>query len=288
MKSIWTIMDLEFTLFRRGWAIWVVALAMVCLGVWNASKVRYYPLAVWLQFSITALFMTLILVFVTGNQIQQDCEHRIDGVILSTPISTSIYVLGKFLASLLMMLGLASLELVASIFVDLLPGWPHPPALLGESLFPSLGIWPYIIGWCYLVITPILFGAALMLFGITLTRGKRIISYMVVLAIWLIPVLFWGHTYTSDHRMADWFDLSTTSYFYNYSTDTNPLFQKMITDGAFPPSQSLGQQIMQQVRSGIPPTYLPLTFFENRLLFIGLGFLLFLGVIYVVRQKRCE
>jgi ABC-type transport system involved in multi-copper enzyme maturation permease subunit len=281
MRDLWTVMRLELMLYRRGKAIWIVGLIMAFFGVWAASGIREMPDAAWTNFGITtALFISLILTFATGDQVSRDRERRLDGVLLSTPISTAAYVWGKYLAGLVMLLGLAGIGLIAAILADQFYNWQNPPGVLGHALFPPLGPQSYIVIWCWLVVVPTIFGAALVLAEITITRGQRIVAYMCVLIIWITSLIF--------NNMPDLLDMTTYSIYQRYSPNgPDPAF--MLETNAWPghpPDAHIAQQVIHLVQANIPPSFLPISFLWNRLFFLALAVLLILLTVHSVGRQR--
>ena len=188
MYNFWTVMKLELTLIWRNWATWLIALAMIFIGVLAADNNLNQPWGVWGQITFISLFLTLILTFSTGNQVNRDRERRLDGVIFSAPVATPIYVLAKYSAALLSLLGLAVLSLLAAILTDQFYHVPQRVFFLSPVIYPSLGPQVYLLGWLWLLLVPMIFGATFMFACITLTRGKRVVAYIVAFLVWLIPV----------------------------------------------------------------------------------------------------
>jgi hypothetical protein len=280
MRDLWTVIRLELTLNRRGKAIWIIGLFMAILAINAASGIRARPGYAWTDFGFVEAFaISLILALSTGDQINRDRERRLDGVILSTPISTAIYVWGKYLAALAMLLGLSSIYLIVAILVDQFDNWHNPPTVLtffvSPSMFPPLGPWPYIIIWGLLIIVPIIFGAALVFAGITITRGQRIVAYIGVLIVWLPAILY--------EKMPDLLDLTTISIDRRYSP--NGLFDAGSVTG-YPPDANTPNQVIHLVQAHIPPPYLPISFLWNRLFFLGLAVLLILLTMRSVGKQR--
>jgi ABC-type transport system involved in multi-copper enzyme maturation permease subunit len=278
MRDLWTVMRLELMLYHRGKAIWIVGLIMAFFGVWAASGIRELPIAAWTNFGITTgFFISLILTFATGDQVHRDRVRRLDGVLLSTPVSTATYVWGKYLAALVILLGLAGIGLIAAILTDQFYNWQNPPGVFGQALFPPLGPRSYIVIWCWLIVVPIIFGAALVLAGITITRGQRIVAYMCVLVIWITSIIF--------NNMPDLLDLTTFSIYQRYSPNNDPAF---ILEGnsPIPPDARTAQQVIHLVQANIPPSFLPINFLWNRLFFLALAVLLILLTVHSVGRQR--
>lgn len=284
MRDLWTVIRLELTLNHRGKALWIIGLFMAILGINAASGIRAMPNAAWTNFGISEAFLiSLVLTLSTGDQINRDRERRLDGVILSTPISTAIYVWGKYLAALAMLLGLSSIYLIVAILVDQFDNWHNPPAVLAfvsQSMFPPLGPWPYVVIWSLLVIVPIIFGAALVFAGITITRGQRIVAYISVLIIWLSSIFF--------ENMPDLLDITTSSIDHRYTPPgSDPVF--MLELNVWPghlPDPNVANRVIHLVQANIPPSYLPISFLWNRLFFLGLAVLLILLTMRSVGKQR--
>ena len=95
MRDLSTVTRLELTLLLRSRGWWITALIMVGLGVWAAAGAREAPWSAWGNLAIVAMLGTLILTFSTGDQVSRDRERHLDGVLLSTPMSTAAYVWGS-------------------------------------------------------------------------------------------------------------------------------------------------------------------------------------------------
>lgn len=187
MTMLWPVARLELTLLRRGWGLWVSAIVALALGVWTGTMVRERPYTAWNEFVFSGFLLTLLLTLTTGDALRRDRARRVDGVVLSAPVPTAVLALGKYLAALATLLGLLGLSLLAAIVTDRFYALRDFPVALGSSYFPSLGAWPYVLGWGLLFVVPIAFGAALMLACLTLVRGGRTVAAIAVVALWLLP-----------------------------------------------------------------------------------------------------
>ena len=137
-------------------------------------------------FSVLIIF-GIVLPFATAGAIAHDYEQRIHEVVMSTSISTPVYVWGRYTASLLIGVGLAlvalsSVLVMAPILAMVEPGYPSPnvgvilaiwaiavlPAtILVTSLSFLLGtLWPRrvtimklvtVVAWVVLAFTPDVF-----------------------------------------------------------------------------------------------------------------------------------
>ncbi len=270
MGALLTVARLELILQWRGRGLWAAALIIALLGALQASMVRQTPWGVWNHFVFIAMLVTLLLAFITGGQIRRDGEHRLDGVVLSTPVSTTAYVLGKYLAAVAALLGLAAIGLLAALLTDRFDDWPDPPFFLGESYFPALGGRPYLIGWALLVVVPVLFGAALTLAVGTLIPGGRVASSLSVLALWLLLPLF-----VSNWPAAlDVTGLGAQSrlgahYINPAAADLASEETRRVGYDPRRLPEEIKMRIVQIVREDVPPR-LPAVFLWNRALFLSL------------------
>lgn len=282
MNNLSHIIRMELTLYWRGRAIWIVALVLMLLGVTIAAQVRGFPPMAWSFFTFFAPVITLILALTTGDQISRD-QERLDGVLLSTPVSTGIYVLGKYLAALLLLFGLAGTSLLAAILADQFYNLHQPFLIFPSSDFPPLGPRSYLVGWLYIFLVPVIFGAAFGLATTTLTRGQRILASSGILLMWL-PSAF------AQGRLPELLDILT--FFTNsYQPFNDPIFllaikAERILGTVHAPDPTLTQQVIRLVQQNMPPPYLPLSFLWNRLFFLGLAVALVGATTYIVRQQR--
>lgn len=280
MHNFWTVMKLELFLVWCNWTTWLIALAMTVIGVLVAVNNRNQPWGTWGQFVTGGLFLTLILTFSTGNQINRDRERRLDGVVFSTPVSSTIYVLAKYSATLLSLLSLDLLSLLVAILTDQFYSVPQRVFFLSPAVYPSLGLQVYLLGWSWVMLIPVVFGSAFILACTTLTR-KHIIAYIATILVWLIPV------FTPSLSGGLFFDITTVSstsrsspaenfWFLHHATGPNPIA----------PSRFI-QQIMLLSRTDVPPASLVNNLLWSRLFFLGLVLvLLYLTILSVQRVRR--
>ena len=282
MRGFWAVFRLELRLLLRGWGIWVAALVPLFFGVWEATMARECPFDAWSQFTVAVLFVTLILTLTTGGQVTRDRDRHVDGVLLSTPVTAQAYVWGKYLAALVVLLGLAALMLPGAILMDHFTILPVPPAVLGHSHYPSLGPWPYVSAWLILVIVPVVFGAALSLACVTLTHGQRVISSIVVIVLRLGPSML---SSAFSGGLATLFDVvGGTLYGSIANIPLPPSLESYYISGATP-SPAAGAEVVRIVVAHLPPE-LPGIFAWNRMLFVALAILLVLLTALRVRAQR--
>ena len=265
MKDFWTVIRMELLLFRRGRMSWWLAIFVVFWGLFLVVGATHYTAYnAWFHFSVSSFVLTLLLTFLTGNQIQRDREQRLESVVWSTPMATGVYVCGKYVAELLLVVGFAALELVTSVALDGFAPGNYPP----------LGPWPYLLSWCWLVLPGLVFGSALALFSTTLSR-RWMVATLVVLLIWLLPIVLGG-------GIPDVLSISG-----NFLDTTDPAQMLGATfKSSFAPSAAVAQQVVHLVQVSVPQAHLTTTFLINRLLFLSLGVLLVLATIWGFRRQR--
>ena len=121
MYNCWVVMKLEFRLIWRSFVTWLILVVMLVIGALCASGNRNEPWSSWAHLGNTSFFLSLILTFCTGNQINRDRARRLDGIVLSTPVAMKSYVCGKYLAGLASLLLLAGSGLLSALAVDHFP-----------------------------------------------------------------------------------------------------------------------------------------------------------------------
>jgi hypothetical protein len=290
MYNFWTIMKLEFRLTWLNWVTWLMVAVMLIIGALCASSNRSEPWSTWAHLGHTGFFITLILAFCTGNQINRDHAQRLDGIVLSTPVATPGYVCGKYLAGLVSLLLLAGSGLLSALLVDQFPTGTPAFLIFSPLFYPPLGAQPYLIGWAWLVLTPITFGATLVLACMTLTRGKLVIASLTILPIWILPLFLVG-------SIPQLLDITAAVFFPQYSLASahpvsaiTPLNQFLLHHPVLfqnsPPPADLVQQVMHLSQAAIPPSSPPIMFLWNRLFFLGLSLLLLVLTIYSTHALR--
>jgi len=264
----------EFLLLARGWAIWVIGGIIALLGIIEALAVRAYPLSVWNNVLVNTFLVALLLTIVSGEQAYVDHEFGVERLIWSTPVGTITYFCGKYLSSLCVALGFILLHLLLAILVDkfypAVPAMPTLPLLhsiLGAS-YPGLGAQAYLIWSVWYILAPTLFGTALAFAVTNITRGQRIISHILATILWLTAYL---------GGLPVWLDTVGGSFFTSNTrlpglAAASRLFASL---GPFPhPTPAQRGQIVALVRLDLPPTFLPWSFVQSRLLLVGIGIVL--------------
>lgn len=267
MKHFWTVLQMELLLFRRRRMSWFLAIFVVFWGfALVIGAIRFTAYNAWFHFGISYLVLTLLLTLLTGNQIQRDREQRLDSVVWSTPVATVAYVGGKYLASLLLVISFAMLNLLTSVIADLF--------LPVTNAYPPLGSWPYLLSWSWLVLPTLVFGATLTLCSTTLSR-QRIVSTIIAVLLWLLPVLSGGALPGV---------LSITGSFLDAMDPAKALGLTFGSRSA--PSANLAQQVVHLVQVFVPQAHLTPIFLVNRLLFLSLAVLLLIATMWGFRQQR--
>jgi len=278
MYTFWVVMKLEFRLIWRNWVTWLMVVVMLFIGALCASSNRNEPWSSWAHLGTTSFFISLILTFCTGNQINRDHARRLDGIVLSTPVATKSYVCGKYLAGLVSLLLLAGAGLLSALIVDRFPPGSHGFLLFAPPFYPSLGALSYLISWTWLTLPAIIFGATFMLASLTLTRGQRAIAYLVSLLIWVLPLFL-------TQSIPQLLDITAAVFFPQFSlapashvSGIDPFMQFVNQHPSWnmdaPPPANLVQPIMHLSLASTPPSPIPSLFLWNRLFFLGLSLLL--------------
>lgn len=278
MRNFWIVVKFECLLIWRNWGTWLIALVMVIIGALAADNNRNQPWGSWGQIVFCGLFISLILSLSTGNQINRDRERRLDGVVFSTPVATTTYVLGKYCAALFSLLVLTGFSLLIALLTDQFYSVPQREFFLSPILYSSLGPQLYVNGWLWLIVVPVIFGATFMFAGITLTRGKRVIAYIAAVMIWIIP-LFISNTVENFPL-----DITTTSFRADTGAAAIFVFQHNLTDITPPPQ--LMKVILHLSLDNMPPSSLLSSLLWNRLLFLALATLLLCFTIFSVQRAR--
>jgi ABC-type Na+ efflux pump permease subunit len=280
VRDLRVVLRTELTLLWRGRGWPIAALFVALLGMWEASGIREQPWGAWGTIAFASALLSLMLLFTTGNQVSSDRTRRLDGVLLSTPVSTTAYVCGKYLAALVALLSLASVNLVGALLADRFDPWRDPPAVLGHVRFPPLGPWPYVSTSVLLIVTPLVFGAAFVLAITTMARGERAGAYGAAVVLWLLPAFGTA-----------WPQLLDVSGLRFYAmVDSIPAFKLAMTTinirSGNTWSATAAAHVIATVRALFPPP-LPPVFVWNRVLFLGLAVLLLATTVGYVQRQRC-
>jgi hypothetical protein len=265
MRTLWLVISMEWRLQLRGKGRWFLAAFVAVSGgyaLFQASLSHTHAANFWPNMGFVYLFLTFGLVFTSGDQIQRDRECRMDGIVLSAPISTATYVSGKYLASMLMLLGLALLNLLITLAGDL---------LLPVSGGAIIGPGPYVATWLVLTFVPLLFGAAFTLLITTLTHGQRVVTGLLLFLLWLGP-FFIAFTTGKSIQLVD--ILNVTGWF--------PLSRDVPEQAA----TASPVQAAQLVQGHIPADHLTSTLWLNRASFLLLAILCFVGAIVTLHYQR--
>lgn len=273
MRIFWTVTIMEFRLYLRGKTRWLLAAFLAFSSLYflyQAYLSHTYASNFWENMGIAYLLLTFVLVFSTGSQLQRDQDCRLDSLILSSPVSTTTYVCGKYLASLLVILVLALVNLLVTIAGDL---WL--PAAGGTVIGP----WPYVASWGVLVLVPLLFGAALTLFVTTFTHGQRVVTGLLIFFLWVAPVIIDGQS-GKNYALVN--ALNVSGWFV-FSTDAPSMAGRALHEAITPTS---ARQMVRLVQTHIPWDHLTAIMWLNRTIFLALAILCFLGTIASLQRQR--
>jgi hypothetical protein len=276
MREVWVVARLELKLLLRGRGIWVAALLLAALGVWLASMNREFPYGAWAEITTAATLCTLLLTLSTGGAVQRDVDRRVGDIFLSTPVPSAAYVLGKYLVAVGVLLGLSLIEVAAAILADRFDSWRNPPAILGHSQYPGIGSAPYLSGWVWLIATPVIFGGAVALAGITLARGQRVLAYTAIVLLWFVPAFI---SYSGWPLLLD-----LTGVRLEYVLPL-PGSEKAFYLSSGPQTPAIRERIMQLVGGDLPPA-IPAMFVWSRVLFLALAALLVVLSVWIVARRR--
>jgi hypothetical protein len=303
LRPLWVVLRMELRLFLHGRGIWAAALILFIVGLNLPPSVRNSPFSAWGRLASATIFPTLLLALVTGDQIVRDRGQRVDAVLLSTAVPTWAYAWGKYLAALLGLLATSTTFTIAAVLMDRLPRAHSTVPFLGTMEFPPLGAWPYIAGWIWLIVTPVIFGTALALAATTL--GGRIPAAVLILVLWLLPA-----TGTGAYWLVDVSTQQLTAQHHLNTLDQAAIAREAIhnlpADACSGPHSYIPvptcfglysardghyisvpeQRLMAIIARHLPPPFPP-AFYWNRALFLGLApLLLCLSVWLAGRQRR--
>jgi len=221
----------------------------------------------------------------TGDQVSRDRTQHLDGVLLSTPVSTAAYVWGKYLAAFVALVGLAIVNLAGALLMDRFDPWRDPPPLLqlGHAQFPPLGFRTYAGVWLLITVTPVVFGAAWMLAGSTPRRGGRIAASTGVLVLWLLPAFGNAWPRLLDVSGGRFYSLGDSGAVSKLAMTTMQNISHAPWVTWNPPDAA---RVIAAAQAALPPA-LPPVFVWNRALFLCAAVLLVvLTTRYVGRQRR--
>lgn len=284
MKRLWTVLRFELLLYWRGWPGWGIALIAALLGWIIAPIVNLEGPFLWEILCLCFGFLTLMLALTTGSQIQHDREHRLDGIIMSTAVATGSFVLGKYLAGLLTVLFYAAITLLALVITS--------GGTIGAGYFsPPLGSAVIMQVWLMLVPVSLLFVSALMQFGISLVRGKRVLIFVIVLLIWILPLTIGG-------KYPDVLNLSTPSFlilsgeqgtqagFPRIESVKEFYLPKLSENGTLHFTREDGRELVHLYQTVFISEHMNSFFLLNRAFFLGLTILLLIITVYCVNRQR--
>jgi ABC-2 type transport system permease protein len=172
VNKLFAALGVEFRLLRAERSLVVVIPLAVGLSVLDVAFYRVVPEVSYsaTYATITAkallLFLSGMIVFFTGEAMHRDRELRIEPVLWSTPASNNVFLLSKFLGTVLMMLSLVALVGMTSIVIQFLRG--HTPVDISAYLMIDVVI----------LVPGIVFMAALSIALNVLLRNKYL-AYVV-------------------------------------------------------------------------------------------------------------
>jgi hypothetical protein len=297
IRELRAVIWLELTLFTRRRSIWIAIAWIIFQGANASNAVRQNPLFAWSILANAAFLPVIFLVVITGDQVARDRALRVDGVLFATPIRTASYVWGKYLADLLGLLGLSFLFVFAAVMADRFANWQDAP-YFGSILFPPLGIRPYLAGWVWLMIVPLVACSALMLAGTTVAHGQRILAYAAVAALLYLPTVAPTRLDLVDLqslRLAQAYGIANLSLAALYQAATgrvppahaadsfNILNHNAVSLDGSPPIAAT--RLMPLIACRLPPAFPPV-FYWNRVVFLALAVLFVMGTGRAVGRHR--
>ena len=153
LKEIARLTGWELEHFLSSQSSWVLAAAAFCffIGLLMVRNQWGYVLGTTALGQLAELVYDLMLIFglilpfLVTDQVAHDYQERMHELLMTTSVSSRIYVLSRYLAVLLISLGLAILLLVAQVLVNLvLPvlntGFPPANLLVTFSLWARLAL----------------------------------------------------------------------------------------------------------------------------------------------------
>jgi hypothetical protein len=155
------------------------------------------------------------------------------------------------------------------------------PSILGAT-YPGFGAEAYLIWSVWHILAPTLFGTALAFAVTTIMRGQRIISHVLVAILWLLA-------YTGS--LPIWLDMVGRSFFSSDISIRMPGLQAatrlLVSLGPDPhPTPGQRRQMIAQIRLDLPPTFLPWSFAQSRLLLVCIGIVLLCLTVLLVMSRR--
>jgi hypothetical protein len=280
LPTLWIVMRQEFVLLARGKVIWAIGGIIALLGIMEALGARTYPLGIWNNVLVNTFLVTLLLTVTSGEQAYMEHEFQMERLIWSTPVGATVYLCGKYLSSLSISLGFILLHLLLAILFDqFYPAIPALPGMLGAT-YPGVGAEAYLIWSVWYILAPMFLGTALAFAVTTITRGQRIVSHVLATLLWLAAYL---------GGLPTWLDMVGNSFFANDIKIPGLDAATMLLASLGPhPHPTLEQksQMIALIRLDLPPTFLPWSFAQSRLLLAGIGIVLLFLTTLLVSYRR--
>ena len=172
VNKLITALGVEFRLLRAERSLIILVPLAIILSILDLAFFKVGPevsySATYASGTAKALFLFLIgmTVFYTGEAMHRDREARIEPVLWATPAPNSVFLLSKFLATLLLALSLIVLVGLAAIVIQIIRG--HTP----------IDAQPFLITYLVILVPSLLFLTAISIALNVLLRNKYVV-YMV-------------------------------------------------------------------------------------------------------------
>lgn len=182
LRTLVSVVAVEFRLLRAERSLIVLLPLTLILSIFDVAFFRVVPevsySATYAGSTANAMLLFLIgmSVFYTGESMHRDRELRIEPVLWSMPVSNSVLLMSKFVATLALTLSLATLTGVTAIATQFLRG--HRPVELR----------PYLLTYLLILFPGLVFLAALALVLNVVLREKYV-TYAV--GVGLAAVMFY-------------------------------------------------------------------------------------------------
>jgi len=172
VNKLITALGVEFRLLRAERSLIILVPLAIILSILDLAFFKVVPevsySASYASGTAKALLLFLmgVTVFYTGEAMHRDREARIEPVLWATPAPNSVFLLSKFLATLLLALSLIVLVGLAAIVIQIIRG--HTP----------IDAQPFLITYLVILVPSLLFLTAISIALNVLLRNKYVV-YMV-------------------------------------------------------------------------------------------------------------
>jgi ABC-type transport system involved in multi-copper enzyme maturation permease subunit len=210
---------------------------------------RNSPFGLAILLPITVLEFALFLPFITADGVSLDYQRRTHEILMATSLPSRAYIWGRYLAGMLIALGMACVYLLALLTLSVAFHLTQP------NVYPALDLPSALLTWAVIVLPPaFLLSSLCFAFGLLLPRHSNLVKAGAVFAWFAVGLVLQAFTYGLVRNVAGFDRGIVPAWWTTYETwqpavtDSGHLFEEQFVHrlDAIVSNPSLSNQAVQQ------------------------------------------